>query len=75
MRATTVVIQAEKFAGSSGGRAAQPQPRFLHGVFGFGLRTEHAVRYAQQARALRLKTLGEVLLTVHISLTGPVRHM
>jgi hypothetical protein len=47
--------------------AAQPEPRFLHGVVGLAERAEHPVGHRPQADPMLLEPLGQRLVGVHPS--------
>ena len=46
-------------------RAAQPDPCLLHRVVGLVGRAQHAVRHGPQVGAMRLETLGQILVLSH----------
>ena len=58
-RATTVVNQPPRFCTSAHVGAAEPQPRFLHGIVGFAGGPEHPVGHRAQVGTVVFELIHE----------------
>jgi hypothetical protein len=56
---------AAQIVDTAGVAAAEPQPRFLHGILCLGGRTQHAVGHPSQMGPVGLEAFGQKSLLVH----------
>jgi len=58
---------AAQVVDAGGIRAAEPQPRFLHGIVHLGRRAEHPVGHGAQVGAVLFESLGQIITLAHRS--------